>query len=228
MRFSTRALLLGGILSFLAACTSTTPVEGDADDMVFPVLRAELDFVGRERAGEEPRSSRGRGRGVVGMEFAASGASDEFQPTGGFQMADFRILDTHAAFRAGGEVDGRFRVEGLTGLEYSNFEIETAQGNQARDKDVSNNFGPYIGAQLTVDIVPDRFSIFGRATAAFGAETESEKLEAGIRIGVSEATQLLVAYRQWEYEDDSLRINGTKVDLSLEMTGIVIGMVMRF
>jgi hypothetical protein len=38
----------------------------------------------------------------------------------------------------------------------------------------------------------------------------------------------LLAYRQWRYQDQMLQLDSEDVSLDLEMTGVVIGMEVRF
>jgi len=219
---SSLVILAGAFLS-LTSCTTTTQLKGKNEDMVFPVLRGHVNFT-------DEASSPRRGRGVAGLELALSAGSGDFEPSGGsFSNADFELIDTHVAFIGGAELEGWIRIEGLAGIQLNNFEMTVDQAGQPRSNDVSNGIGPMVGAQLSFEVVDDRLSLYGRGTTSEGyGDITTENLEAGFKIDVSPSIRLLLAYRWWEYEGDGLRFGPTRVDLDLELRGLVIGMEARF
>ncbi len=213
-----------GVCLLLSACHGTsTPLEGESRGLLFPVLRTDIEF--------SRSDGRGRlGRGILGLEMAMSGGEGDFVPRNGtFHKSEFQLVDTHVAFRAGGELDRRIRIEGLVGVEFSHMELRSGLLTSPRETEVSNSIGPMLGLQLSVDVLEDRLVFYGRASHGFGfGETETEKVESGFRYAVSESTQLLLAYRWWEYQDEHMHFNNVRVDLDLEMRGLVIGMEARF
>lgn len=217
-------VVLTGAWMLLSSCTSSpTPVEGESRGMLFSVLRTDLEF------GDPDRTSR-RGLGIAGLELAVSMGQDNFQPRGTtFERADFRLLNSHALLRGGGELDGRIRIEGLVGVEYTNFELKLARVGQPSDTDVSNDIGPMLGLQLSVDLVEDLLLVYGRGTKGFGLDhLETEKVEVGLKLDLSESTRVLLAYRWWEYHNENIDFNFGSVDVDLRMTGFVLGLEARF
>ena len=238
-------ILFWGCLN-LASCVGTTPVEGDSQRMVFQELRGDIEM-------NASRGGASRTRDVAnlldvktsvidsvmrlpifssidGFEFALSSGESDFEPTGSiFEDADFRLSNVHAAFRGGGEIAGRIRIEALTGLEYSHFELSMQRGTQPVESDNSNHFGPLLGAQVAVELVKDQVFIYARETNTFGfGDSGIEKTEVGLKWGLSSSLRLLLAYRQWRYQDQMLQLDSEDVSLDLEMTGVVIGMEVRF
>ena len=223
-----------------------TPVKGDSQRMVFQELRGDIEM-------NASRGGPSRTRDVAnlldvntsvvdsvmrlpifssidGFEFALSSGESDFQPIGStFENADFRLSNVHAAFRGGGEIAGRIRVEALTGLEFSHFELSMRRGSQPAELDNSNHFGPLLGVQVAVELVEDRVFIYGRETNTFGfGDSGIEKTELGLKWGFSSSMHLLLAYRRWRYRDQMLQLDSEDVSLDLEMTGVVIGMEVRF
>lgn len=217
------AVVLAGIFLSLPSCSGVTRVDGKSDGMIFPVLRGNIELSRGDTSAE-------RGRLVTGLELALSAGVDDFQPIGGrYERADFRLVDAHAAFIGGAELDDRVRIEGLAGFQANHFEISLGRAGQPSDKDVSNTLGVMLGAQIAVELVEDVVSVYmrGTKTQAFG-DIDTENIEAGFKVDVSKSMRLLVAYRWWDYEDKGLRFGSEDVELDLEMTGIVLGMEARF
>lgn len=216
-------VVLVGMLLSLPSCTGVTQIDGKSDGMIFPLLRGNIDF-------SRGDTNTDRDRVVTGLELALSTGVDDFQPIGGgYERADFRLVDAHAAFIGGADLDDRVRIEGLAGLQVNHFEMSLGHSGKPSDRDVSNTLGVMLGAQIVGELVEDVVSVYmrGTKTQAFG-DIDTENIEAGFKVDVSKSMRLLLAYRWWDYEDKGLRFGSREVELDLAMTGVVLGMEARF
>ena len=213
-------LLLAGLMQ--TGCLDTE-VRGKSRDMVFPTIRGQFDLR------REPVSIRPV-QGVMGIEFEASGGSDDFRPESpAFRRAEFDLFDAHIAFRGGMELHRRFRVEGLAGIEYTDFDVEIDRVAGATVRDRSRGFGPLLGIQLSYELLP-ALDVYGRATTGIPfADRLTEQFELGFDFEVTSNLSVIGAYRWWNYEDERLRFGLVpELAVDLDMQGLMIGLEVTF
>lgn len=171
--------------------------------------------------------------GPVSIEFSADTASGDFTSpanTNAWTKSDYDLLEAHVAARSGivfGDAE-QVVVRALLGVGWNHASFDVEQSSAPTTSRSSNRIGVMTGAELSFQPW-SRLRLYGRSTAFFSIDTNSQKAELGLEYALAKPNIFVHAgWRHWSYLRDDLSILPGTNNADIASQGFLIGLGLRF
>ncbi len=195
----------------LVSCATDETVREDHHGGIYPTVRVTHALQEPEAHGQSPRSE---------VELQVSMADDSTE------LIDFELLQVAAAVRWNLVHDDKATLGLFAGvaLERNEFDVGAPYGLH----DEENQVGPLIGVRFGVRVVP-RLELYGRVqrTWYLVEPGNSNQLEAGASVRLSDAVSVFAAWRRWDVKQEDF--DDFQLDeIDLDTDGIAFGLEFWF
>lgn len=212
---------------------STVDIEGEDENVVFPLARASWELIPNTR-GEEMEAV--EGTLTLDLEAAyteadfnqnlSSGRSINFDhvefPGPSRVAGDADLITASASVRGGMMILEQLRLEGILGVGLSHMDLELESG-ATRERDINTAVGPLFGARFTWQPLTAA-GLYAQGTVLAGVEHTSVAVgEVGIVLTPIRPVSIVGGWRWLGYREDRSRS-----DVDLDLSGPIVGLQVTF